>query len=562
VPLASLVAAVFIGCAASGHADQPGGADSGSQAVGVDGGTAPSYLPVRIRRLTDAEWGASVKALLGLDSKTAAQFTPDTRQATPPPLTFTVNDAQQVDPVLAAQIDAAAHEIATAAALQLSSVAPCGDPTNGGDTCASSFIATFAPAAYRRPATQSEVDGLLGIYRVAATGGTYSDGIQAVIAAVLESPGFLYITEMGSASPVSGGAVTLTEPEIASELSYLLTGSPPDSSLLATAQAGQLSDGPTRQQQARRLVKTAAAKAQLTQVVEQWLGIDGIADTAKDSNAYQDYASVKGLMKAEADAFIAEIVWNEAKGVADLFGATWTMADPTLAHFYGAGASDSTTGRVSLAGTGRTGILDQGAFLSTYASATASAPILRGVAVLRRVACVDVPEPSTLNIVVAPPPPDPTKTTRQLYALHASNSLCAGCHASIDSIGFTFENFDGEGKARTMDANPPQPVDSATTVASSLVDLGGDYADSAHLAATIASSNAVRQCFARYMFRYAAARNGANAAMDPADAAERAAEESFVATWNALPADAQGSLIEVLVAYAGSTPFVTRQVVP
>jgi hypothetical protein len=64
------------------------------------------------------------------------------------------------------------------------------------------------------------------------------------------------------------------------------------------------------------------------------------------------------------------------------------------------------------------------------------------------------------------------------------------------------------------------------------------------------------------MFRYAAARSGANAANDKTDAAERVVEEAFVATWNGLPAAAQESLVEVLVAYAVTPSFVTRQVVP
>jgi uncharacterized protein DUF1592/uncharacterized protein DUF1588/uncharacterized protein DUF1595/uncharacterized protein DUF1587 len=551
-------------CAASGHNDmEVNGADSGGMGGSSSGspgaGVTPSHLPVRIRRLTDAEWRDSTKALLGIDSKTAAQFTPDTPQ---PNHTFTVNDGQQVDPVFAAQLDAAAHEIASAAVAQLATVAPCSAPTSGGEACAKSFIASFAAAAYRRPASQSETDGLLAVYHAAADGGMYSDGIQAIIAAVLQSPGFVYVSEMGGAP--SGDVVTLTDYEVASELSFLLTGAPPDGPLLAAAQAAQLSDGAVRQQQARRLLKTSAAKAQLTKVIEQWLGIEGVADTAKDSHVYPDYSGV--LLKSEADAFIGEIVWNEGKGVSDLFGANWTMADPmqatALAQFYGISGSPDGTGRVSLAGTGRIGILDQGAFLSVYASATASAPVLRGVAVLRRIACIDVPPPASVNIVVVPPPPDPSKTTRQLFAVHVSDPACASCHNSIDSIGFAFENFDGEGKARTTDANPPKPVDSTTTVASSLIDLGGSYADSAQLATKIAGSDAVRQCFARYMFRYAAARSGANAAHDAADAAERVVEDAFVATWKGLPAAAQESLIEVLAAYAGSPSFVTRQVVP
>ncbi|MDP9002847.1 MAG: DUF1588 domain-containing protein, partial [Myxococcota bacterium] len=161
------------------------------------------------------------------------------------------------------------------------------------------------------------------------------------------------------------------------------------------------------------------------------------------------------------------------------------------------------------------------------------------------------------NIVVVPPAPDPAKTTRQLYAVHATDAKCAACHDSIDAMGFAFENFDGEGKRRTIDNG--HAVDTTTTV-SAIADIAGNYADSAQLVSKLASSSVVRECFARYMFRYAAARSGSNSAKNPNDAAERAAEGAFVAAWNALPADRQDSLVEVLVAYAGTPAFVTRQV--
>ncbi len=521
-----------------------GASGAGNQSANGDAGDGPAYLPVRIRRLTDAEWQAAATSLFGVTSMTAAQFTPDSTQTG-----FAVNDGQQVDPVFAGQVDTSAHEIATAAAL-LPSTAPCADSTNGGAACAQSFIATLAPQAYRRPATQSELAGLLVVYHAAADGGAYSDGIQAVIAAVLESPGFLYVTEMGSAT---GDTVTMTDYEIASELSFLFTGNPPDSALLSAAQAGQLQSPSTRQTQARRLLATANAKTQLTKVIEEWLGIDSVGTIAKDTTVYPQFAGVQQSLKAESDAFISEIVWGEGKGVAELFGANWTMADANAASFYGAAPPDA-TGRVSLVGTGRTGILDQGAFLSVYAHASQSAPVLRGVAILRNIACVVIPDPSTLNIVVVPPPPNPAETTRELYNVHATDPVCASCHTQIDSLGFAFENFDGQGMMRSTDATPPLPVDSTTTVASTTADLGGSYADSSGLAATIASSVAVRTCFARKMFQYAAARNDS-------DAVVKAVEDGFVSTWSALPQDAQNSLIEVLVAYAGSPAFVTRKVV-
>ena len=63
-------------------------------------------------------------------------------------------------------------------------------------------------------------------------GTSYSDGAQAVISAMLQSPYFLYRTELGTQS---GSTFTLTPFEVATELAYLLTGTTPDDTLLAAA---------------------------------------------------------------------------------------------------------------------------------------------------------------------------------------------------------------------------------------------------------------------------------------------------------------------------------------
>ena len=54
-----------------------------------------------------------------------------------------------------------------------------------------------------------------------------------MVAAMLQSPHFLYRTELGPATAGPGSTVTLTPHEVASSLSYLMTGSMPDDPLTA-----------------------------------------------------------------------------------------------------------------------------------------------------------------------------------------------------------------------------------------------------------------------------------------------------------------------------------------
>jgi hypothetical protein len=207
--------------------------------------------------------------------------------------------------------------------------------------------------------------------------------------------------------------------------------------------------------------------------------------------------------------------------------------------------------------------LNQGAFLSRFATATGSNPVQRGVAVMRRVACLELADPTDLDVNVVPPVPDPSApaTTRALYSAHAADPLCTHCHQRIDNFGFAFERYDGMGAYRANGQEAVKtptgavmlPVDSATTVTGTGTDLDGNYADSNALARALARSATVRACMARQMFRASAGRG---------DGSGRGAEENFMTWWRQLPADRQSSLIDTLVAFVRSDVFVERSTGP
>lgn len=527
----------------TGSTGGSGGAGGAGGAGGSGGTAAAAPLPARIRRLTNAEFDASVYSLFGITSKYGTTFTPDTRQDG-----FTRNDAQRIDPVLTMQLDDAATAIATQVRAKFTTIAPCSNATTGGEACATTFIGNYAKRAYRRPATQRESDALLAVYRVGADGATYQDGVEAVVHALLVSPGFLYTTEIGPGAPANTAPMNITAYEAASAMSYLLTGSPPDDMLLADAANGTLMSSAVREAHAKRLFATEEGGTQITRIVEEWLGIDRITDTAKDSTAHPKFAGLKDAMKRESDLFVREAMWapTSKHDITELLSADWTMTDnAALSAFYVPGAT--ATGRVSLTNTKRRGILNQGAFLSVYSHATESGPVLRGVAMIRRLACIDMASPSSLNIKIVPPVPDPTKTTRQRFSVHGTDPQCASCHTKIDGFGFAFENFDAMGGIRTMEGS--NPIDSTTNLAVAM-SFDGKYDDSSAMVTKMASSPEVRACFAQHLFRAAAANSDQN---------NRSAEQSFLNAWNTLPADKQSNILEVLVAWLGSDSFVQRR---
>jgi hypothetical protein len=362
---------------------------------------------------------------------------------------------------------------------------------------------------------------------------------------LLQSAGFLYLTELG---PENGakGSVNLTPYELASSLSYLLTSAPPDGELLGKATAGTLSDPNEREAQARRLFASdRAAQDTVVRLVREWLGIDGIDDSAKDSLVYPGFEKEKPKIVAESSDFVRTVAFQSTGNVAELFGAHWTVNSGPLELY-------KTAGNGPLAGTtriaDRVGILNQAAFLATFANAHESHPVFRGVAIARRVVCRPLDSPASFDITVVPPVPDPTLTTRERFDAHAVDPICAGCHDIIDPFGFSFEQFDGMGAHRVIENK--KNVDSRVVV-NVKASYDGPYADSNALATALAASPSVRECMARFMFRASAATG---------DSAATPGESEFIDLWRTNPAAAQGNIVETLIAYVKSPSFGVREV--
>ena len=109
----------------------------------------------------------------------------------------------------------------------------CDPKAKGESACARQITENLAHRAFRRPVTTDEVTRLLQFYEAARKdGGTFDQGIERMVAAVLASPNFLY-------RGISG-VPTLTDLELASRLSFFLWNTGPDQELLTLAESGGL----------------------------------------------------------------------------------------------------------------------------------------------------------------------------------------------------------------------------------------------------------------------------------------------------------------------------------
>jgi len=497
--------------------------------------TSEALVPA-VRRLSAPELDAAAAPVLGRPLQLSAKLPPDTRQ-----FDFSRNVAQTVDSLtLRTLYDAVENESAT---LDLG-VAPfpaCAAHANATDqACAASTVSVLARQAFRRTPTRAELDSLGALFAVGADGADFKSGAALVVRALLGSAKFLYTTALGDGT-ASAGPLTLSDDELASELALLVSGQPPADDLLAAAAAGELRLGANREAWAIRLLQQADSRFLYRRFVEEWFGIVRLDGLAKSSAVVSDFPVLRQAMFDETSAFIDDVMVTEQGSLSALLAGGYSIVPAPLASFYGIQPSAPGT-RVALAQLGRVGILQQGAFLATFAHETESAPVQRGKAVLERLLCASLPKPTDLKIDIVFPPPDVHATTRERYKNHATDPMCSGCHDYLDGVGFTFENFDAVGRARATESGQPVDTSGHIALAGKTVNLN----DSLDLSRALAESEEVRQCAARQVVRFAAGQSALGVEFAFADSVAR------------LPLERRGSVLGLFLEFVKSDWFATR----
>ena len=340
-------------------------------------------------------------------------------------------------------------------------------------------------------------------------GTSFSDGAQAVISAMLQSPYFLYRSELGTQA---GGTFNLTPFEVATELAYLLTGSTPDDTLLSAADyvaAGSLTLTAMIDQQATRLLATSSASnaTAVMGFMTGWLGLDRLYTTAHDDTCSRCRRRCATTMNTESQSLLLE-AFNGGGSLASVLTADHTFLNSELATFYGLPTTGLTTAfkSVSLAGsTARDpGLLATGTILNGYARPDTSSPTQRGHMVRSRMLCQDV-NPPPPNVDTTFHPSTMPETTRQHFENSHSIGACYACHQFMDWVGFGFEAYDGWGRHRTTENG--MPVDSSVTVFSdpqgkNVIAERADR-DRTASASYLAASDDVKRCMLRYWSYFA-----------------------------------------------------------
>src|SRR5262249_26813285 len=235
----------------------------------------------------------------------------------------------------ALRYQAAAEQLAErAVATHLSDLlGGCNPDLSGPGACADRFFQSFPQRAFRRPAKAAELDRLRALYATASGDGGFRVGIQTALAAILQSPSFLYREDLGS--PPLDGRAALNEFELASELSFFLTGTMPDDELLAAAGEGRVHTPEDLRREGARLLQTPNARANLSQFFHQWLATNRLSGLTKDPAVYPAFnQTVANSMATELNLFLDDVLWAKSGSLRELFTSSTSFADKVLRALY------------------------------------------------------------------------------------------------------------------------------------------------------------------------------------------------------------------------------------
>ena len=326
------------------------------------------------------------------------------------------------------------------------------------EACAKRILTTLARRAYRRPVTDGDLEVPLKFYREARKDGGFEAGIEMALRAVLVSPEFLFRVEQDPAGVAPQTVYRISDLELASRLSFFLWSSIPDDELLDVASRGKLQTPAVLEEQVRRMLADARSRVLVSNFAEQWLYLRNLASTTPDMRLFPDFDdNLRQAFRQETELFFESIL-REDRSVLDLLRANYTFVNQRLAKHYGIpNVYGSRFRRITFGPDSvRGGLLRQGSVLTVTSYATRTSPVIRGKWILTNI------------LGEAPPPPLPavpalkenaglgkTLSMRERIAEHRANPACSSCHALMDPVGFSLENYDAVGRWRTAEEGKP-----------------------------------------------------------------------------------------------------------
>lgn len=460
--------------------------------------------PPALRRLTEAQYRATIADVFGPEVKLTGRVEPDLRvdgllAAGTGLVSVTSGGAEQYATIargIAEQvIDPANRE-------RLIGCAPgAGDPD--GRQCATTFFARIGKRLYRRPLAREELDlAVRSTLAAAQQLGSFDKGLATSLGGMLVDLPFLFQIDNYVADPARPGQQTLDGWSRASRLSYFLWNTTPDEALLKAAESGELMTAAGLDRQVQRLIDSPRFEAGARAFFDDFFRLDGVTKLVKDPVIYPAFRPIAAAAAREQTLRTTiELLVREKGDYRDLFTTRRVAMNRVLSPLYRIPHPTTEWTMIEMpAGDPRAGLLTQISFLSLNSHEGRSSPTLRGLAIREILLCEHVPPPpANVNFTIVQDTGNPQfRTTRERLTAHLEDEDCASCHRRTDAIGLTFEKFDGAGQFRSTEGGAP-------------IDTSGDLdavkvADPTGLGKALAQSSKATQCLTQAVWRTAVGR--------------------------------------------------------
>lgn len=454
--------------------------------------------PGGVRRLLARQYLGSVKVLLG-DVGVAAADPPQDSQLWG--LEAIAASQLPMAPSAVEKYELSARNIAAAAVADSSTLAmilPCTPAGANDQACFGEFVTEFGRMAWRRPLTAVEVSEVVTAAQIgAAANNTWTAGIESAISALLQSPYFLYLVEVGEPDAENPARRRLTPLELATRMSMFLINATPDLALLDAAESGGLDDNTQVRALAKAMLARPEAKVALADFHDEVFELRELDAVSKDPDLFPQFtAQLRDAMREETQRFLADIVWTRNADSREIFDGKSTFVNSDIAWLYGIQApAGETYAKVTLpAAQHRAGILGQASFLTKFAHPNQTSPTRRGLFIQSVLLCTDIPPPPPGVNPNLPEDDGTPKTMKQKLAQHAKDPSCAACHGQMDGFGFALENYDAIGAFRVTDQG--LPIDPTASM-----DGFGDFQSAEEIGALLRENPLATQCIVRNLFR-------------------------------------------------------------
>ena len=349
---------------------------------------------------------------------------------------------------------AISEEVISSSALRATVFGTCQSDVDVTRACADSFISNYAVKILRRPLKTDEINT---IYEIVDGGDTKNEKLRAMLFSLVGSPFFVWNVELGENNS-SNTSFSLNSYEVASKLSYKITDSAPDASLLNAALDGSIKNESTIKAQAQRLLQTQRGKDKVIRSILRWSGANFIKDISSLPTSMVNGINTNNLENAmidEAYKFVEHIVFEQKGSFKDLLLSKASFASHDgLADVYNHTPYVEGQNPQSFPDE-RMGLLLRAPFLTHYSSR--SSIINRGVQFQLKILCNKIPEP---NVDISADR-DADSRTQEESLFHSNRSnikemtkipVCMSCHNVINPTGFALESFDSLGRYRAQES--------------------------------------------------------------------------------------------------------------